>query len=114
MHTAGEYLVHSIISYINFTKADEGKKIWDILQDKKIEKRLYYNKYSFLNIRSYKIFLDFSKNLWEGWILYRVTDNTAKNNIRKSTGFYAITLKKQEKFIITYRGSESYSHGRCL
>ncbi|WP_158413621.1 lipase family protein [Fusobacterium perfoetens] len=104
LETSREYLFLSILSYYNFTEKFQGKYIKDLLEE--IET---FSLSSSLNIiRSdikgkNKSFFDKEINEWK---VYRVDDRT--RNRKSGSGFFAVIFQKEDKYVISYRGSETY------
>lgn len=104
METSREYLFFSILSYYNFPDNSQGKYIKDLVND-----------IDYLSLTSSSSILKndligngekfFGKEVNE-WKIYSIDDRTGAK--KSKSGFFAVVFKKGDKYIISYRGSETY------
>lgn len=104
METSREYLLFSILSYYNFPDNSEGKYIKDLVED--IDYLSLTSSSSILKndlIGKGERFFDKEINEWK---IYSVDDRTGSK--KSKSGFFAVVFQKDDKYIISYRGSETY------
>lgn len=104
METSKEYLFLSILSYYNFPNNSEGKYIEDLIED--IDYVSLSSSSSILkNDLTRKQRRFFEKEIQE-WEIYYIDDRTG--NKKSRSGFFAVVFQKKDKYVISYRGSETY------
>ena len=104
METSREYLFFSILSYYNFPDYSEGKYIKDLIED--IDYLSLSSSSSILKndlIGKGERFFDKEVNEWK---IYSIDDRTG--NKKSKSGFFAVVFQKKDKYIISYRGSQTY------
>ncbi|WP_372713707.1 hypothetical protein [Ilyobacter sp.] len=111
MNTAMEFLLLSMLSYGDFSEEDYGKTLEELLfGDEKSRERIVNNEGILLTKDNYHLLFDYFKEFLRAWEIFHVDNRTVtgKNFYSKASGFYAVTFRKKDKFVISYRGSESY------
>lgn len=104
METSKGYLFLSILSYYNFPDNSEGRYINNLVKD--IDYISLSSSSSILKndlIRKQRRF--FEKEIQE-WKIYHIDDRTG--NKKSRSGFFAVVFQKGNKYVISYRGSETY------
>lgn len=104
LETSREYLFFSILSYYNFPDYSEGKYIKDLIED--IDYLSLSSSSSILKndlIGKGERFFDKEVNEWK---IYSIDDRTG--NKKSKSGFFAVVFQKKDKYIISYRGSQTY------
>lgn len=108
MGTSKEYLLFSILSYYNLKDESLGLNIINALEDIDLTKSFSSNSELFkddFNKRGKEYFF---KELSE-WKIYSIDNRTGINgNGKSNSGFFAIIFKKNDEYVISYRGSETY------
>lgn len=105
MHKAKDYLILSILSYFNFPKQSIGKKIREVVEEIDL-KQLSSNDNLLKNEKYFRGKNFFSKEMNE-WHIYKIYDRTRRNSENSKSGFYAVIFKKNNTYVVSYRGSET-------
>jgi hypothetical protein len=111
MNTAMEFLLLSMMSYGNFSQEDYGKTLEELLfGGENSRERIINHEGILLTKQNYQLLFDYYKDILREWTIFHVDNRTVtgKNFYSKATGFYAVTFKKTDKFVISFRGSETY------
>lgn len=111
MNTAMEFLLLSMLSYGDFSEEDYGKTLEELLfGDEKSRERIVNNEGILLTKDNYHLLFDYFKEFLREWEIFHVDNRTVsgKNFYSKASGFYAVAFKKKNKFVISFRGSETY------
>ena len=111
MNKAMEYLFLSTLSYGDFSNIDRGKTLEELFYGgEESRNRIMKNTKGFLSKESSSHLFEFFKEVFREWEVYYV-DNRTENGrdfYSRASGFYAVVFKKEEKYIISYRGSEKF------
>ncbi|MGL5099245.1 MAG: lipase family protein, partial [Fusobacteriaceae bacterium] len=106
-----EFLITSMLAYLNFEKKHIGRELLEILGSKDI--KLDENEtMKILKAENLEITLDFFREDLEGWKIFHIENRRALSksifNRNDKTGFYSVSFQKDDKVIVAYRGSETY------
>jgi hypothetical protein len=107
MHTAKEYIMLSILSYCNFNESEYGKTILEVFQQD-TTKSIFNGTFIIIEPKYDRFFLEYFKDILSEWKIYYVDNRTAQNPSSTNTGFYSVVFKKQEDYVVAFRGSEKY------
>ncbi|MDR1831326.1 MAG: hypothetical protein LBQ97_01170 [Fusobacteriaceae bacterium] len=106
--TEGEFLLLSILAYCDFAPEDYGKNLAELFRaDKK--NRLSCNVFVISDAAYREIFLETFSEVLREWSVFYVDNRSARRNIIKNSGFYAVVFRKGDEYALAYRGSESSS-----
>lgn len=111
MITEKEFLLLSLLSYYNFSSDVYGMKLYDAF--KLIPPHEYsWTKFKTLSKPNLDLFLNFFYEELNSWEIFLVNNNRATNdNCKgKKTGFFGISYKKDDKYVLAFRGSEIYPY----
>ncbi len=108
METSKEYLLFSILSYYNLTDEVKGQLLINSLEGIDFGRSISTNANLFRDDAYGRCTEYFMKELQE-WKIYDIDNRTGVNGNGKSkSGFFAIIFQKNDKYVISYRGSETY------
>jgi len=111
MNSAMEYLLLSTLSYGDFSNMDRGKTLEELFYGGvESRERIMKNSKGFLTDESAPHLFEFFKEVFREWEVYYIDNRTehGKNFYSKASGFYAVVFKNNDKYIISYRGSERF------
>lgn len=111
MNTAMEFLLLSMMSYGNFSQEDYGKTLEELFfGGDNSRERIINHEGILLTKQNYQLLFDYYKGNLREWSVFYVDNRTVtgKNFYSKATGFYAVAFKKEDKYVISFRGSETY------
>ncbi|MGL5965180.1 MAG: lipase family protein, partial [Fusobacteriaceae bacterium] len=106
-----EFLIMSMLAYLNFEKKHLDREILEVLgsRDLKLDENENMN---ILKNENLDITLEFFKDDLAGWKIFNIENRRALSksifNKNDKSGFYSVSFQKEEKVIIAYRGSETY------
>ncbi|MFK4785765.1 hypothetical protein [Fusobacterium sp. MFO224] len=106
MHNSKEYLFLGILSYFNFPKIYVGEKVGEALKKMDL-KKCSTNDNLLKNDMYFKGEKFFLKEM-DDWIIYKIDNRTGKSSKNLKSGFYAMIFKKNNRYVISYRGSETF------
>lgn len=108
MQTSKEYLLFSILSYYNLTDEVKGQFLINSLEEIDFGRSISTNANLFRDDAYGRCTKYFEKEL-KTWKIYDIDNRTGVGGNGKSrSGFYAIIFNKDDKYVISYRGSETY------
>ncbi|WP_349763317.1 hypothetical protein [Fusobacterium sp. SYSU M8D902] len=102
-----EYILLSILSYCNFGEAEYGKTLREIFENPQ-NNRIIVGTFSILLSKNRELFMNYFSEILDDWKIYYIDNRTSQNIGGKASGFYAVVFEKEEKYIVSYRGSEKY------
>ncbi|MGL4945874.1 MAG: hypothetical protein ACRC4Z_06400 [Fusobacteriaceae bacterium] len=106
-----EFLIMSMLAYLNFEKKHLEKELLEILKNRDIKPDENENM-KILKGENLDITLDFFREDLKGWKVLHIENRRALSKSifsrNDKTGFYSVSFQKEEKVIIAYRGSETY------
>ncbi len=110
MQTAREYLFFSILSYYSFPENSEGTYIREVFKELEYLKwHMSINPGNLLReeLKEKGRGKEYFKEEVEKWQIYKIDDRTG--NQKSKSGFFAIVfVDDEQKYVIAYRGSETY------
>lgn len=107
MSTMKEYILLSILSYCNFSEDDYGENLWDIFQSKRINS-VVISTFDVLLLENRQLFLEYFAQELKAWKVFYVDNRTVVAQDSSVSGFYSVVLKKDNEYVIAYRGSEKF------
>ncbi|WP_270749782.1 alpha/beta hydrolase fold domain-containing protein [Fusobacterium hominis] len=107
MSTMKEYILLSILSYCNFSEDDYGQSLWDIFQSKRIN-NVVISTFDVLLLENRQLFLEYFTQELKIWKVFYVDNRTVVAQDSSVSGFYSVVLKKDNEYVISYRGSEKF------
>lgn len=107
MSTMKEYILLSILSYCNFSEDDYGQSLWDIFQSKRIN-NVVISTFDVLLLENRQLFLEYFTQELKIWKVFYVDNRTVVAQDSSVSGFYSVVLKKDNEYVIAYRGSEKF------
>ncbi|WP_291259553.1 hypothetical protein [Fusobacterium sp.] len=102
-----EYILLSILSYCNFGEVEYGKTLKEIFENSQ-NNRIILETFSILLSKNRELFMNYFSDILEEWKIYYIDNRTSQSIGERSSGFYAVVFKKEEKYVVSYRGSEKY------
>lgn len=105
MITDKEYLFFSMLAYCNFSANDYNKTILEYLKNNTKEVNEIFDT---LVIENREVLLEYFKEIVEKWQVFYVDNRTSIHNKENSSGFYSVIFKKEESYILAFRGSEKF------
>lgn len=106
-----EFLVMSMLAYLNFEKKHLGRDLIEILKNRDIKLEDNENM-KILKNENLDITLDFFYEDLKEWKIFHIENRRALSksifNRNDKTGFYSVSFVREGKVVIAYRGSETY------
>lgn len=107
MVTAKEYILLSILSYCNFGESEYGKTVLEVINSKK-SKEIIIGNFEMLYPENREVFLKYFKAALEKWKIFYVDNRTVTAQDYSVSGFYAVVFQCDGRYVIAYRGSETF------
>lgn len=105
MITDKEYLFLSMLSYCNFSAKDYDKTILEYLKNNTKELNDIFDT---LIEDNREVLLEYFKEIVDKWKVFYIDNRTSIKNGKSSSGFYSVVFQNEEKYILTFRGSEKF------
>lgn len=107
MQTSKEYLLFSILSYYNLKEETKGQFLIDSL--KEIDFGRSTSNSNLFRDDIYGRCSEYFIDELQKWKIYEIDNRTgAGENKNSKSGFFAIVFNKDDEYVISYRGSETY------
>lgn len=103
-----EYLLLAFISYRNFESNEFGKNLYDIISNKFHSNNRISEGFKILLPQNKEFFIDYFESELKEWEVFFVDDRRSCSQSTSCSGFYAVIFKKNDEYVIAYRGSEKY------
>ena len=107
MVTVREYILLSVLSYCNFGEDEYNKTLKEIFEIPR-NNHIITATFDVLLPKNRKLFLEYFGDLLEEWKIYYVDNKTAHVFGKEASGFYSVVFRKEEEYVIAYRGSEKF------
>ncbi len=109
MNTAMEYLLLSTLSYANFKDIDSGYTLEELLygEERRRDRIIKYAN-NFLGGKRLPHIRTYFGSILNEWKVFYVDNRTSISKKMNNSGFYAVIFKKEDKYVIAYRGSERF------